>query len=123
MIEKSKRKNSYRRWWAFRGLILTLIVFIAGIGYFLTHLPEYEEIVYLNDGDLYRISLAPYSQPELIVDLEEDIHYTRYAPANSNYLTLLEPSPIGRVASPSSWVLLDNSHIVLLTRIMDKRTP
>lgn len=84
MINKPKRKNSFRRWLVLRGLILTLTLFIASVGYLLTHLPEYEEVVYLNNGNVYRIRLAPNAQPELLVDSDDDIIYTGYSePINS----------------------------------------
>lgn len=69
MSEKPKRKYHYRRWWAFRGLLIALIVFLGAIGYLLTRQPRGEYLYFNRDGNLWRISTIADATPELIGEM------------------------------------------------------
>jgi hypothetical protein len=84
VADKPKRKHHYRRWWAFRGLFIALIVFLGAIGYLLTRQPEAEYIYFFRDENLWRISTIPDATPEFIGEMSDGNYYHRvyYTPAN-----------------------------------------
>jgi hypothetical protein len=71
MSDKPKHKNQYRRWYAFRGVILALIVFLGAVGYFLTREPEGEYIYFMRDNSIWRISTIPDATPEIMGSVAE----------------------------------------------------
>jgi Tol biopolymer transport system component len=85
MSDKPKRKYHYRRLWAFRGLLIALIVFLGAIGYLLTRPPEAEYIIYqlrysytdANSGALMRADVNTGTSDYLMPEFDLDSSATR----------------------------------------------
>jgi hypothetical protein len=70
--DKAKRKHQYRRWWAFRGLLIALIVFLGAIGYLFTRRqPEGEVLYFYKEEMLWRINTLPNAIPEFMAEMAE----------------------------------------------------
>jgi hypothetical protein len=90
---KSKRKRVPLYWWILRRALMTTILIVVAAGFWLSRPPKnivieaplptaqppsIQTIVYLKNGNLWRVTTSPIVQAELIADLDADIWYLSY---------------------------------------------